>query len=224
MIRSLKRKHLLGVLTPLGMTLGLFAGATCWADVTGFSGGAAGGGLTDIPDNDPGGITSTVSITDEEIITGAKFIIEGLDHEWVGDLTINVAHSTSGKSATLMHRVGGGAVGDSSNLLGDYSFEDGALNIWSEAANGGTTYNMVPDTYAASGAGESMVSLNDIFAGELTSGDWTFTIADNNAAVAGRFFQTGVEFQSVAVPEPGALGVLMVAGLVGLRRRRRSIA
>ena len=192
-----------------------------FGDVVGNSNGDGGS----IPDNDSGGYVSTVTITDSEIIQDASFSIEGLDHSWIGDLIISVTHSTSGKSALLMHRVGTtsnpNSVGDSSDVNGTYTFQDGNASIWSEAANGDTDYVVTPGTYDASGVNEAVVNLNSIFGGEVTNGDWVFNISDNNATQSGTFFQTSVSFVS-AIPEPGAMATLIVGTLFGgiyLRRR-----
>ncbi len=210
---------------PLVVAACCIASATCMADVVGNSGNDGG----NIPDNNAGGYTSVVTITDSEVITDAKFSIEGLSHSWIGDLIITIAHSTSGKSATLMHRVGTtaapGSVGDSSDMNGTYMFQNGNGSIWTEAANGDTNYDVVAGTYEASGVNEAVVDLNSIFGGELTNGDWTFNISDNNAAETGAFTQSSVSFVStVAVPEPGTMATIIVGTLFGgifLRRRQQ---
>ena len=177
----------------LSMAFACLLTVPVFADTGGNSGGDGGA----ITDNDPAGVTSIVSISDNEIIQDLTFSVEGLNHSFIGDLIITVSHSTSGKSATLMNRVGtgvGAPDGDSSDLNGTYSFADGAGSIWSEAANGDTNYELTPGTYAASGAGESAVDLASIFAGETTQGDWTFTISDNNGGETGSFTQTSIAF------------------------------
>lgn len=202
------------------------------ADVTGNSGNSGGTAIA-IPDNTPGGVVSTVTITEQEVITDAKFCIEGLNHNWIGDLIITVAHSTSGKMATLMHRVGTtsnpNSTGDDSNLAGTYEFADPASpSIWTAAAGGGTTFDVPVGTYAASGQNEAVVDLNAIFGGEMTNGTWTFNISDNNGGAldgsqTGSFVRTAVKFESTAaVPEPGSAAILgALLGGVFLRRRRR---
>ena len=192
-----------------------------YGDVTGNSNGDGGS----IPDNAPGGYVSTVTITDAEVIQDASFSIEGLQHSWIGDLIITVDHVNSGKSAVLMHRVGTtsnpGSVGDSSDMNGTYTFQDGNASIWSTAASGGTDFVVPSDVYDPSGVNESFVSLNSIFGGEVTNGDWVFTISDNNETQTGTFFQTSVDFITV-VPEPGMMATLGIGVLLGgvcLRRR-----
>ena len=206
----------------------LLFSSTGFADIVGDSGND--GGV--IPDNSSSGYVSTVTITDSEIIQNATFSIEGLTHSWIGDLTITVAHSTSGKTATLLHRVGmtssPSSTGDSSDVNGTYMFQDGNGSIWSEAALGDSSYVVRPGVYSASGMNEAIVSLDSIFSGELTNGDWSFTISDNNATQIGSFVQTSVEFGSVAVPEPGSMTIVVAGILVGgfgfRHRRPRSLS
>jgi hypothetical protein len=128
-----------------------------------------------------------------------------------------------------MHRVqtGGinGATGDSSDMNGTYLFQDGNASLWSEAANGDSNYIVSSGTYAASGMGEGMVDLNGIFGGEMTNGNWTFSISDNNETQMGSFVQTSVEFVStIAIPEPGPMAAVVLGTLFGgimLRRRQQ---
>ena len=198
--------------------------ANCFGDVNGNSGNDGG----NIPDNDGAGYNSIVTITDSEVISDAKFIVEGLTHDWIGDLIITIAHSTSNKSATLMHRVGTdtdpNSDGFPADMNGTYMFQDGNSSIWTEAGNGDTDYEVAAGTYAASGQFEAVVDLNSIFAGELTNGDWTFNISDNDGGETGAFTQTAVSFQSAAaVPEPGTMATIVVGTLFGgifIRRRQ----
>lgn len=203
------------------VAFGLFASTASADEVTGNSGP---GGA--IPDSNSAGVNSTVTITDNEVIQDASFSIEGLQHSWIGDLIITVSHSTSGKSATLMHRVGTTSspvsTGDSSDMNGTYTFNDGNPSIWTAAANGDTSFVVPGGTYDASGINEVPVSLNDIFAGETTQGTWTFNISDNNGQETGTFSQTSVRFIT-AVPEPGTYAAIVMSTILGgiyLRRRQ----
>lgn len=203
------------------LAIALVATSVAHADVYADSGGD--GGI--IPDNSPGGRSSVVTITQNQVIQDASFSVEGLDHSWIGDLIITVAHSTSGKSATLLHRVGTTAnpnsTGDSSDLNGTYTFNDGNPSVWTTAGNGDTNYELPSGIYDASGVNEALVSLNGIFAGETTQGDWTFTISDVNASETGTFVQTSVGFVT-AVPEPGTYAAIFMSTLLGgiyMRRR-----
>jgi len=210
------------------LSLALIFSTCSFADVTGNSGGDGGA----IPDNDSGGYVSTVTITDSEIISEARFTIEGLQHTWIGDLIITVAHSTSGKMATLMHRVGKtsnpASNGFDTNLDGNYTFDTNGPSIWTAAANGDSNFVVPGGTYAASGLNEAVVDLDAIFSGEDTAGTWTFNISDNRGGDVGQFVQTSVAFVSsaAAVPEPGTMGTMIMGALFGgvfFRRRRQKI-
>lgn len=191
------------------------------ADVIADSNGDGG----NIPDNDASGYQSIIQISQNEIIQDASFSVEGLQHSWIGDLIISVEHSTSGKTATLLHRVGTtsnpGSTGDSSDVNGTYTFNDGNPSIWTEAATGDTAFVVPAGTYDASGVNEAIVNLNDLFAGESTAGTWTFTISDNNETQTGSFFQTSVSFVS-AVPEPSTYMILLLTALAGIVLARRN--
>ena len=197
--------------------------STSFADVFADSDGDGG----NIPDNLASGVDSVIQISQNEIIQDASFSVEGLSHSWIGDLIITVSHSTSGKSATLVHRVGTtsnpDSRGDSSDVNGTYTFNDGNPSIWTEAGSGDTDFIVPAGTYDASGVNEAVVNLNDIFGGETTQGTWTFNISDNGDTQSGSFVQTSVSFVS-AVPEPGTCGVVLLSALVTLvPRRKRSM-
>ncbi len=197
--------------------------------------GAAGA----IPDG-AGSLVSTVTITAADITTAgqviqtAEFRLNNIQHSWIGDLVVTVQHSLSGRTATLFNRVGKNSLttgkGDSSNLNGNYSFRDGSPSLWSEAANGGDTYDLAVGTYAASGSDEAEVSLNNTFFGFNPTGDWMFTLRDLEGGNIGSIGSTTVNLIT-AIPEPGAiagLGLLAMFGGIYLRRRflgnRKTIA
>ena len=113
-----------------------------------------------IPDG-TGSRLSIVTITAADFTAGqviqtAEFRLNNIQHSWIGDLVVTVQHSLSNRTATLFNRVGKNSLttgkGDSSNLNGNYSFRDGSPSLWSEAANGGDTYDLDVGTYAASGS------------------------------------------------------------------------
>lgn len=187
---------------------------------------AAGGA---IPDGS-GSRLSTVTITAADFTAGqviqtAEFRLNNIQHSWIGDLVVTVQHSLSGRTATLFNRVGKNSLttgkGDSSNLNGNYSFRDGSPSLWSEAANGGDTYDLAVGTYAASNSDEAEVALNNTFFGFNPSGDWTFTLRDLEGGNIGSIGSTTVSLIT-AIPEPGAiagLGLLTMFGGIYLRRR-----
>jgi hypothetical protein len=211
------------------LAIACMAGSPVFADVVESSNQTS---ATTITDNDPNGVTSVVNITANETIQEARFGIEGLDHTWIGDLIMTVTHTESGKSATLMHRVGGAALlGDSSDVNGTYMFETAATNsIWTAASNTADDEVVAVGTYQATEDGEVPVDLDTIFGGGTTAGEWVFNISDNNLTQGGSgepegsFLRTSVNFRSVAVPEPGTMATVMFGTLLGgiyLRRRHQ---
>ena len=121
----MKTRLLSKVLTLVVLSLSLIC-STALADINFTS---SGNNLRTIPDasfssNSGAGITDTVSITQNEIITDAKFRIEGVNHTWIGDLIVTVTHD--GQTATLIERAGrpagGPGLGFDTNLNGDYVF------------------------------------------------------------------------------------------------------
>lgn len=219
LLNSIKSSIMLSTLS-----LAILISSTTFADVTASSNGGA-----TIPDNDSGGVLSTITIMESEIIQNARFCIEGLQHSWIGDLIVTVTHENTGKTATLFNRVGTTAnpnsTGDDSNVNGTYEFADGNGSLWTAAANGDTDFTVPGGSYSASGVNEAVVSLDSIFAGENTAGTWTFNISDNNATQVGSFARTTIKFDSVAaVPEPGTMATVVLGTLFGgvyLRRRHQ---
>ena len=145
--------------------------------------------------------------------------------------------------------------GDSSNFLGDYVFSSSGASLWTEAANGSSgvgsedtinsEFNISDQqTYAnvnSRGVDNntnpnelSSTSLAAIFGptnsdGAVNSfGEWTVTISDNNNNEVGSFTSAGIRFTPVtAVPEPGTVGLMAVAGVGGLfyvRRKKKKAA
>ena len=179
-----------------------------------------------ITDDDAAGVTSTVTITDSEIIQSAKFSINGLTHSWIGDLIITVENETTGSKATLMSRPGfeGVPPGFSADVNGTYMFEDGGASIWTASNTNDSDFEVPEGTYAASDAGEAAVSLQTAFAGENTMANWKFTVTDTNATQIGQFISTSVNFTSVAVPEPGTMATVVFSTfLAGVYFRRRHL-
>lgn len=58
----------------------------------------------DIPDNQSGGITSTIQVGDDRAFTGLEVSVD-IEHTWIGDLVVELRHN--GKTVTLHSREGG---------------------------------------------------------------------------------------------------------------------
>ena len=74
----------------------------------------------DIPDNDAGGLSSVIAITDDITIFGSSTYVN-ITHTWIGDLVVSLT-SPAGTTATLHNQAGGSA----DNI--DQSFASGAFN------------------------------------------------------------------------------------------------
>jgi len=213
---------------------------------------------------------NTVTITQEDVdfvnnggdITNVFFTIEGLTHSLLSDLTVRVTHLESERTATLFERVGisdtsGGpidnqnvdGVGSNANLSGTYRFQDDGASLFDAAAataDGAVVPTLgVAGNYAASGAGNGLVSLFNAFAvdnGNVLQlddivGRYEFSISDRSNLTtdtdvppAGEqsFTRLNVAFQAVntgpgpVIPEPGSAAGMLLA-LIGLASRRRRV-
>jgi subtilisin-like proprotein convertase family protein len=58
----------------------------------------------DIPDNQSGGIASSIQVTDDRAFTGLEVAVD-IEHTWIGDLVVELRHN--GKTVTLHSREGG---------------------------------------------------------------------------------------------------------------------
>lgn len=205
-----------GFFCAIALVLGLVWSNQATADVIDSSGAGFA-----FADNVPAGATSAITIGADETITNVQVTLSGLTHSWVGDLIARIT-SPSGTTADLFVRIGSGTFGDSSNLNGNYTFSDGGANWSTTAASIGGNATMPAGTYQAETNGGGAVSLATAFAGESTQGDWTLFISDNADFDTGSLGSWGVNISSniTAVPEPGCLGLAVLAGAVMLRRRR----
>lgn len=177
-----------------------------------------------IPDNNPAGITSTITLSANESISDVDVILSNLQHSWLGDLTARIT-SPSGTTADLFVRVGSGFFGDSSNLNGDYTFSDGGASFTGAAGSIGGAAAVPSGTYGAETNGGVTISLATAFAGESTSGVWTLFMSDSARFDSGSLGGWGLNITSsgpqATIPEPSSFLLFGLAGLVSLRRRRR---
>lgn len=201
----------------VGLLICCFAAADAGASIV----NTTGAGFS-IPDNNSTATTSTITIGVDETITNIDVSIFGLTHTWVGDL-IGRLTSPDGTTADLFVRVGPGTFGDGSNLNGNYTFADGGLNFATAAGSVGGNQTVAPGTYQAATNGDGAISLSSAFAGQSTLGDWTLSVSDNALFDTGSVGGWGLNITSnvSAVPEPGSLMLVVFAGLVLIRRRRR---
>jgi subtilisin-like proprotein convertase family protein len=202
---------------------GLLASANAFASrVDVYYDAGPGLGLA-IPDNDPLGVSSTISIGDSFTI-GRLAVVVALDHTWVGDLIFTLT-GPDGTTITLADRPGSdtSSFGDSSNLSADHPIIFGDLSpIPAENMGGGSCTS----TDSVIGADchrwfAPNTSLDGTFDGFNAMGDWTLTVSDNAGADTGVIDGWLIAFdRAAAVPVPPAMW-LFASGLFALVARRR---
>lgn len=166
---------------------------------------------------DTSGLTpfvSTINVGDNFSIAALNYVtFEGLTHTWIGDLQA-VLVSPSGTDVTIFHRAGftGSGFGNSGDFTGaNYRFEATGPALPDSGDAAGGTYGQDlgvwgdTDTFAA-------------FNGENAQGTWTLLIYDWAGGDSGSM--NGWSMGFTAVPTPGALALLGLAGLASRRRRR----
>jgi subtilisin-like proprotein convertase family protein len=166
-----------------------------------------------IPDNDPVGITSTLTIGSGPKIAKLRVKINELRHTWVGDLQA-ILTAPSGVSITLFDRPGnsfnGSRANDFINLVLDDSATDSIQNI--EDAEIGPI----------SGSYQPLQPLAN-FIGENSTGSWKLRLVDKGASDTGQLVSWSLEIFSytctsqncpnpLAVTETGAIESGQICG------------
>jgi subtilisin-like proprotein convertase family protein len=122
-----------------------------------------------IPDNDPAGVSSTLSIPGAGTIQDVNVRV-GITHTWVGDLKIQL-QSPAGTIVVLADRPGGVANG-ADNLTGTV-FDDEADTALGAAG----TAAPYTGSFKPQNAGGPQQLLSS-FDGQSTTGTWTLTVSD----------------------------------------------
>lgn len=156
------------------------------------------GGL--IPDNDPAGFISTISIPASNATIGSfesvTIVFGNPTHSWAGDLHAQL-RSPSGTIVHLFSRIGstpGNPYGDDSDLGGTYVFANGMYpaSLADAAAAAGPRERIPAGTYARSTnpivggapAGQVFTDFNAL-TGEPVSGNWQLLISDSTEGDSG---------------------------------------
>ena len=189
-----------------------------------------GGGFA-IPDNDPAGAGSNITVGTAGTIVSIDSVTMNFDpgHTWIGDLVATFTSISSGKSVHLFSRTGSAVqngVGSSSHVLGTYTFTNTGASFAAAAvtAAGG----VIPvGTYARSshalGSG-SFFNPNDfsVFTGDSITGDWRLSITDNAAGDTGSVTSWSFEGRTSTVPEPASFAILGLGVVAMIRRRKKA--
>ncbi len=179
---------------------------------------------------DLGSLSSTITVSPGFVVGSVSIDLFNLQHTWAGDLRIRLTHGAM--TVDLVDRVGynGGGFGSSAQYGGDYTFRDGAANLWVAAAMAGGGVPIPVGAYAPSSSlnGPSMLSA---FAGADAGGEWLLTIEDLEKEDEGSLgqmfppttgvFQFGWRLNIEPVPTPGAACLLAGAPAVSGAPRRR---
>jgi len=138
-----------------------------------------------------GGPTTSTAVSNTGGLVGTDFLIDNvtinLNHTFDGDLNIELI-SPSGTTHDLSS--GNGGSGDNYSVT---VFQDGAASI----TGGSAPFN---GTYGAEGG-----SMNDAFAGEPASGNWTVSIFDNFGGDSGNWSTFSITLSpacQIATPAP----------------------
>ena len=184
----------------------------------------SGGGLPDSNNT----FTSSIFVADDISIDNITVNLEAFTHTWVGDLVATIEHEESGQSVDLFHRVGLNnpvpptCCGDSTNLGGNYSFNDSFTgDLWFAADQSDP---IASGDYFASTINGAQSFLGDFTALTSAVGTWTLSIYDGAGGDQGSLgsWSIDVEGESVegeSVPEPASLLGLMIFGAIGVGSR-----
>jgi|GEM_PF-1226301 len=170
-----------------------------------------------IPDNDPGGASSSIVITDSGQIEDLDLVLSDINHTWLGDVIITLTHEDSNTSWNITNRAGQLEGGDE-----NFGFDidlDGSYTIDDESTSG-SFHDQISFEGGLLPPGDynSLGSLSN-FDGLDVAGTWTLLISDNAAGDTGELgswsllvetpdeASTGLVFAFAEVPE-GVIGTL----------------
>lgn len=149
------------------------------------------GPIIAIPDDDPGGVSSTISVPAGVDGFQDMDVSLTLNHSWMGDLVATVT-SPMGTQVDLFNRPGTSFVGSSGfsiGLDGTYVFDDDTA----DELLLGVGDPMTPGVYRASTVGDVLEFLSE-FNGEDPFGTWTLDISDHGPGDEGGLSEWSLVF------------------------------
>ena len=159
-----------------------------------------------IPDNQAGGISSTITTDDPRFIADIDIRLD-IDHSWVGDLLITLRHEESGRSIELVNRPGSapGSTDKGCRLNNIKSILDDEVSLPVEdecssypAAVGINNY--IQAAIAGSYLPEQSLST---FKNDFISGQWTLTVSDLSPYDTGKINQWCAAVELLDYPGAG---------------------
>ncbi|MBW4493412.1 MAG: proprotein convertase P-domain-containing protein [Oscillatoria princeps RMCB-10] len=210
------------------------AAGLAFATATGANAATFTGSGFAIPDNNATGVSSTISITDNFTIADVTVTLNNITHSWMGDLVASLTHLTTGTKVNLFDRVGRitSGFGNSTNLSGNYSFNDTFTDsLWTTAAGLNSSANIPSGNYYSTAA-TGTVSLLSAFSGQSALGDWQLNIQDRAGGDTGSLGSWSLTLTPAQpaqpVPEPASAFSLLALGAMGagsmLKRKQQQKA
>jgi subtilisin-like proprotein convertase family protein len=202
----------------------MISGGTAQAAIVNYPGGGF-----SIPDGNATGAFSDITVTDNFQISDVTVSLNNLQHTWIGDLIATITNVNTNTTVSLFNRVGPtpfNGLGDSSNLAGNYSFNDANTgNLLNTAVSLGDNQIIPSGNYFPTGFNNT-TSFLSAFNGQSSLGTWRLRISDNAGVDTGSLGSWNLSLTPQAsqpVPEPFTiLGSLTAGGIgVALRRKRQ---
>lgn len=144
-----------------------------------------------IPDNNQGGSSSTIQITDQRIITDLNIYLK-IDHSYVGDLSASLTHKRNGKKITLFDRPG---------YPGNPCSKDDIRAIFDDEMTWHVETKCANYPAAISGSFESDGFLST-FDGFRIDGEWELNITDSSPNDTGTLIKWCLAAEISANPAP----------------------
>jgi subtilisin-like proprotein convertase family protein len=138
-----------------------------------------------IPDNDPAGVSSTISVADDFNINDLDVNV-AVSHTWVGDISVTL-ESPAGTTVTIIDRIGQPDEGTfgCTDANFDVVLDDDAMNPVEDSCTG--SGGPITGTFSPNNPLSA-------FNGESTLGDWTLTVVDNSGGDTGSLDNWGITY------------------------------
>jgi hypothetical protein len=137
-----------------------------------------------IPDGNEFGISDQITIADNVPITALRVEVQ-IDHTWVGDLAVNLAHVDTLTLATLVFRPGEPPFGCSGDNIACTFDDTAATHADNQCAD-------PPPAIAGTVAPTDPLS---VFNGESSAGEWMLAVSDHGVGDTGSLVHWCVEVQ-----------------------------